>query len=178
VGAAGLSEQARCRTVPLGHPSSFLWGSWMLAWATAVPGGAGRPGQADAWLDVLLPRSSAVEVAAAPPGVRLRPELALQLHEAPDPGAVGAEVGLDVGGRRTDGGQVDAEQLRAALQRCRDRPAQCWVVPGPHRARLSNTSSRVDRQRCVVQQGSAEPGWAALGPQLGGTRGTAKDSRG
>jgi hypothetical protein len=80
---------------------------------------------------VLLPRSSTVEVAAPPSAVGLGPELAFQLHQAPDPGAVGAEVGLEVGGRRTDGGQVDAEQFRAALQRRRDRPAQVWVVPSP-----------------------------------------------
>ena len=83
---------------------SFLWCSWMVAWATAVPGGASHPSQADAWLDVLLPRSSAVEVAAAPPAVGLGPKLALQLHKAPDPGAVGAEVGLDIGGQLADGG--------------------------------------------------------------------------
>jgi hypothetical protein len=59
--------------------------------------------------------SSTVEVAALPPAVRLGPELAFQLRQAPDPGAVAAEVGLDVGGRLTDGGQVDAEQLRALL---------------------------------------------------------------
>jgi hypothetical protein len=88
----------------------------MLAWATAVPGSAGHPGRADAQLYVLLPHSSAVEVAAAPPAVCLGSELAFQLHQAPDPGAVGAEVGLDVGGRLVDGGQVDAEQLRAPLQ--------------------------------------------------------------
>jgi hypothetical protein len=50
--------------------------------------------------------------------------LAFQLHQAPDPGAVGAEVRLDVGGRLTNSGQVEAEQLRAPLQRRRDRPAQ------------------------------------------------------
>ena len=33
-------------------------------------------------------------------------------------------------------GRVDAEQLRAPLQRCRDRPAQVWVVPSPHPNRL------------------------------------------
>jgi hypothetical protein len=54
--------------------------------------------------------SSTVEVAAPAAAVRLGPELALQLHQAPDPGAVGADVGLDVGGRLPDGGQVDAEQ--------------------------------------------------------------------
>jgi hypothetical protein len=43
-------------------------------------------------------RSSTVEVAAAPPPVRLGPELAFQLHQTLDPGAVGAEVGLDVRG--------------------------------------------------------------------------------
>jgi hypothetical protein len=62
------------------------------------------------------PDSSTVEVAASPPAVCLGPELASQLRQAPHPGAVGTEVGLDVGRRRTDGGQVDAEQLRAPLQ--------------------------------------------------------------
>src|SRR5688500_7659964 len=84
----------------------------------------GRP-----WPYVLVLRSSTVEVAAAPPPVRLGSELAFQLHQAPDPGAVGTEVGLDVGRRLTDGGQVDAEQLRTLRQRRRDRPAQVWVVP-------------------------------------------------
>jgi hypothetical protein len=93
---------------------------------------------ADARLYVLLPRSSTVEVATSPPAVRLGPELAFQLHQAPHLGAIGAEVGLDVGDRRTDGGQVDAEQLRAPPQRRRDRPAQVWVVPSPHPSRLSN----------------------------------------
>jgi hypothetical protein len=78
-------------------------------------------------VNVLLPCSSAVEEAASPPAVHLRSELPLQLHEAPDPGAVSTDVGLDVGRRLLDGGQVDAEQLRAPLQRRRDRPAQ---VPG------------------------------------------------
>ena len=104
----------------------------MLAWATAVPGNAGQPGQANTWLQVLLPRSSTVEVAASPPAVQLWAELALQLCQAPDPGAVGADVGLDGLGRLADGGQVDAEQLRALLQRSRERPAQVQVVPGPH----------------------------------------------
>jgi hypothetical protein len=112
---------------------------------------------------------SAIEVTAPAPAVRLGPELPLQLHQAPDPGAIGAEVRLDVGGQPADGGQVDAEQLRAPLQRRRDRPAQVRVVPGPHRIRLSNTSSRVDQQRCVVRQGRSAPGWAALGPQFSGT---------
>jgi hypothetical protein len=110
----------------------------MVAWATAVPGGAGRPGRADAWLHVLRPRPSAVEIAASPPGVHLRPELPLQLHQAPDPGAVSTDIGLDVGRRLLDGGQVDVEQLRAPLQRRRNRPAQVWVVPSPHRDSLSN----------------------------------------
>jgi hypothetical protein len=75
---------------------------------------------------------SAVEVTAPPPTVHLGPELAFQLHQAPDPGAVGAEVRLDLGGQLTDTGEVDAEQLRAPLQRRRDRPAQVRVVPSPH----------------------------------------------
>jgi hypothetical protein len=102
---------------------------------------------------LLLLRSSTIQVAASVPAVRLRPELALQLHQAPNPGAVGAEVGLDVGGHLANRCQVDAEQLCAPLQRRRDRPAHVRVVPGPHRARLSNTSSRGDQQRCVVRQG-------------------------
>jgi hypothetical protein len=65
----------------------------------------------------VLLRPSTVEVAASPPAVRLGSELAFQLHQAPDPGAVGAEVGLDADGQVVDGGEVDAEQLRAPLQR-------------------------------------------------------------
>jgi hypothetical protein len=63
-----------------------------------------------------------VKVAAPPSVVRLGPEPALKLHEAPDLAAVRADVGLDVGGRLLDGGQVDAEQFRAPLQRCCDWP--------------------------------------------------------
>jgi hypothetical protein len=95
-----------------------------LVCATAAPGGAGRPGRADARLHVLRPRSSAVEIAASPSGVDLRPELPLQLHQTPDPGAVSTDIGLDLGGRLLDGGEVDADQLRASLQRRRGRPAQ------------------------------------------------------
>jgi len=123
--------------------------------------------------------SSTVEVAASPPAVRLGPELAFQLHQAPDPGAVGAEVRLDVGGRLLDGGQVDAEQLRAPLQRCRDRPAQVRVVPGPHRIRISNTGSGGDRERCVVRQGNASlggPRWGRNSAEPGGQQRTAGDN--
>ena len=84
-----------------------------------------------------------VEVAAAPPGVCLRPEPPLKLHEAPDPGAVGADVRLDADGHLSDGGQVDAEQLCAPLQRRRDRPAQIRVVPSPHHGSVTNTCSKV-----------------------------------
>jgi hypothetical protein len=57
-------------------------------------------------------------------GRTLGPELPLQLHEASDPGAIGADVRLDVGGQLADGGQVDAQQLRTPLKRRRDRPAR------------------------------------------------------
>jgi hypothetical protein len=40
-----------------------------------------------------------------------------------------AEVGLDVGGSLADSGQVDAEQLRAAVERGRDRPGGIGIVP-------------------------------------------------
>jgi len=107
-------------------------------WAAAVPGRASHLGQGRCWLYGLLPGSSAVEVASAPPAVRLGPELALQLRQAPDLGPVGAEAGLNVGGRLANRGQVDGEQLRAPLQRRRDRPAHVRVMPGPHRDSLSN----------------------------------------
>jgi hypothetical protein len=44
---------------------------------------------------------STVDVAAPTPAVRLGLELPLKLHKAPDPGAVGADVGLlcPTGGR-------------------------------------------------------------------------------
>jgi hypothetical protein len=50
-----------------------------------------------------------VQVAAATPAVGLRPELPLKLHQTPDPGAIGADVRLNLGGKLTDGGQADAE---------------------------------------------------------------------
>jgi hypothetical protein len=58
---------------------------------------------------------STVEVAAPSPAVGLGPELSLKQGQAPDPGAVGAAVGLDLGGGLAEAGQVDAEQLGAAL---------------------------------------------------------------
>jgi hypothetical protein len=57
--------------------------------------------------------------------------LPLKLHKAPDLGAVSADVGLDVGGHLVDGGQVDAEQLRALLKRRRDRPAEIGIARFP-----------------------------------------------
>jgi hypothetical protein len=36
-------------------------------------------------------------------------ELALELNETPDLGAVGADAGFDLGGGLADGGQVDTE---------------------------------------------------------------------
>jgi hypothetical protein len=102
------------------------------------PEGAGHPGRADPWLNVLGPRSSAVEEAASPPGVHLWPELPLQLHPAPDPGAVSTDIGLDVGGPPLGWWPSRRRQLRAPLQRRRDRPAQVRVVPSPHRDSLSN----------------------------------------
>jgi hypothetical protein len=48
--------------------------------------------------------SSPVEVAAPARAVRLRPELPLQLHQAPDLGAVRATIWLEAFGEFTDGG--------------------------------------------------------------------------
>jgi predicted enzyme related to lactoylglutathione lyase len=47
------------------------------------------------------------------PAIGVRAEVALELHEAPDLGAVDAQVGIDVGGRLLDSGEVDAEQRGA-----------------------------------------------------------------
>ena len=118
---------------------------------------------------------SPVEVAAPARAVRLRPELPLQLHQAPDLGAVRATIWLDAFSEFADGGQVDAEQLRASLQRRCYRPAQIRVVPGPHRSRVSNTSSRANRERCVARQGPLTA-WvgragAATGRNLGDSSG-------
>jgi hypothetical protein len=82
------------------------------------------------------PGPSAVKVAAPTPAVRLGLELAVKLHQAPDLRAVGTDVRLNVDGQLADGGQVDTEQLRAPLQRRRDRPAQVGLVPSPYRGRL------------------------------------------
>jgi len=45
------------------------------------------------------------------PDRRRGPQLPLELHEAPDPGAVDPKVGLEVGGGLMDSVEVDAEQL-------------------------------------------------------------------
>jgi hypothetical protein len=72
-----LTSNSQFGTAPGGQFMEFC----MVVWATAVPAARPDPGRAVAWLYVLL-RSSTVEVAASPPAVRLRPELALQLHQA------------------------------------------------------------------------------------------------
>jgi hypothetical protein len=116
------------------------------------------------------PNSSMVEVAAAPPAVRLRPELAFQLHQAPDPDAVGAEAGLHVGARLLDGGQVDAEQLRALLQRRRDRPAQVRVVPSPTETGEGRGQRRLSAQSLDGMQGVSGLGLGRIHDQLGTDR--------
>ena len=66
---------------------------------------------------------STADVAAPHAPVCLGTKAPLQLHEAPDLAAVDPEVRLDVGRCPLDGGEVDAEQLRAPFQRRRDRSA-------------------------------------------------------
>src|SRR3982750_896117 len=100
-------------SIPASHrpPPSSRW-----SWST----GEQRPLRpAPGWLSIGGRGATAVQETTAAPAVGLGSELAFQLHEAPDPGAVGAEVRLDRGGQLADGGQVDAEQLRALLQRRR-----------------------------------------------------------
>ena len=55
----------------------------------------------------------------------------LELHEAPDLGAVDSDVGLDVGGRLPDVGQVHAEELGAALQGSGDQPGKGGAMRFP-----------------------------------------------
>jgi hypothetical protein len=136
---------------------------------------AGSPrGPRSCCLCVSGPNSSTVEVAASPSPVCLWPKLAFQLHQAPDPGSISADVGLDVGGRLVDGGQVDAEQLRAPLQRRRDRPAQIRVVPSPHQSSLSNTCSRSNRE-CYLAPTDGPLG--RIGAQSTGGHGWLRPSR-
>jgi hypothetical protein len=66
-------------------------------------------------------RRRRTRVAAADPAVGVGPQLPRQLHQAPDLGAVDPNIGLDVGGRLADGGEVDAEEYGAAFQGSGDR---------------------------------------------------------
>jgi len=92
---------------------------WLLWRSSMVAGHGGSWRCRSSWSGrgvdvVLLARSSTVEVAASPPAVRRWPGPALQLHQALGRGAVRAEVGFDVSGHLTDGGEIDAEQFRTA----------------------------------------------------------------
>jgi hypothetical protein len=64
------------------------------------------PGSGNPW-------TSPGDVAATDATVGVRPQLPLELHQAPDLSAVDPNIRLEVGGRRLDGVQVDTEQLRA-----------------------------------------------------------------
>lgn len=89
----GDNEQGGCARASwprdTGHPVEFLdvgtshGGSWrrQSSWSSRCLAGCATG------------RSSTVEVAAAPPAVRVGSEPAFQLHQAPNPGAVGAEIG-------------------------------------------------------------------------------------
>ena len=107
------------------------------------------------------------DIPAADPPVGVGPELPFQLHKAPHFSAVDPQVGLDVGCQFADGGQVEAEQLRAVFQRCRDRPAQIRVVPGPHADSVSNTCSKSNREFCLP--GPKGHGWMAHAAERSGS---------
>jgi hypothetical protein len=111
-------------------------------------------------------RSSTVEVAASPRAVRLGLEVAFQLHQTPDPGAIGTELGLDVGGRLTDGGQVDAEQLCAPLQRRCDRPAHVRSCQVPTTRRRRSACRGGGRLQVVAACATSTPGSALPGPSV------------
>ena len=83
----------------------------------------------------------------------------LQLHEAPDLGAVDPQIGFDVDGRLLDGRQIDAEELGAAVQGRGDRPGQGGIVRFH-----AGMPGRVD-ERVFEQQGD-EPG-EGLGKDTG-----------
>jgi hypothetical protein len=56
---------------------------------------------------------------------------------------------------------------------------QVQVVPGPHRTSVSNTSSRVDRERCVARkaaQSLSGPRWGRNSAEPGGQQRTAGDN--
>jgi hypothetical protein len=84
--------------------------------STACWRGPPRPGRRrSSWSGPMLAVGATaafvdVEVAASPPAVCLGSELAFQLHQAPDPGAVGAELGLDLGGRLTETWILDSPE--------------------------------------------------------------------
>ena len=65
---------------------------------------------------------STADVAAPHVPVCLGTKAPLQLHQAPDLAAVDPDIRLDVGCCPLDGGEIDAEQLDAPLQRRGDRP--------------------------------------------------------
>jgi hypothetical protein len=104
-------------------PSAPSCARGRLAGARRRPGRTVVPGRAP----------STADVAAPDPSVCLSVALAHQPHQAPDLAAVDTDVGLDVAAPLDDG-RVDAEQLRAPLQRRGDRPRVSRVVqfPGPH----------------------------------------------
>ena len=79
------------------------------------------------WLWVGRWGLSAVKVTAPSPAVRLGSKLPLKLHEAPDPGAVGAEVGFDRCGQRC--GRWPARH-RAAPRTGRAAPRSAGPAPG------------------------------------------------
>jgi hypothetical protein len=77
---------------------------------------------------------SPVEVTAPARAVGLRPELAFQLHQAPDLGAVRATIGLDAFGEFVDGGQVDASSSGHRSSGAAigwPRSGSCQVPTGP-----------------------------------------------
>src|SRR6266511_2632126 len=105
--------------------------------------------------------ASASRPAGTPPGdVAAGPALPLELHQAPDLDAVRADVGLDVGGHATNGGQVDAEDLRAPVEGGGDRPVAIGVVafPGSHRSSLVERVFDFECRRELPQRWRPSPG--------------------
>jgi hypothetical protein len=106
--------------------------------------------------------SSTVKVATPAAAIHLGPELAFQLHEAPDPGAVGADIRLDVGSRLADGGQG---RRRAAPRTAPAAPRSAGPRPG--RAK-SPPDQRIEHKFESISATLRSPPGAAQ--RLGGSR--------
>jgi hypothetical protein len=164
---------------PSAYPAGFpiLWCSWMLAWATAVPGGAGRP--AGQYLGVCATaafvdgRGSRLVAGGTP------------LGGAGAPAASGSRSWCRRRGCTAQRWRPPRRwwpsQRRATPRTAPAAPRSAG--PGPGRAR-SPPNQAIEHKfegasgRLRSPTGRSEPGCAAPGPQLSRAWGTARDNSG